>query len=320
MSSKEVRGVLHSISLLGLSRILVLGICAALVVAGSCGRKSVAERVREEFEAGQYREALFLIKHHFKKGGDRTPELLFLAGQSWLRLGIEAEADDAFAETYSTDSTWAPRIAQEFRAEALRSMEGGLEARGKRFLLQALNYDPGLDFGHCNAVAGELLLERRNYEGAVLHFERYLKDYPDTAGAAEVMLHLGSAYEGMEEIDKAIDHYHRFQDRYSKSRLKTTARWRIENLLYTKAEGLKSAGETDEAVVILGPLASSAQNPLVRERANFVMGEIFEEWGDLTRAISYYQEVINLNLGSSGRLVEKAKERIERIEISKSPK
>ena len=82
----------------------------------------------------------------------------------------------------------------------------------------------------------------------------------------------------------------------------------------------RAAGEMHTAAAVLEPLARSAQNPLVRERANFLLGEIFEEQGDLTRAISYYRQVINLNLGSSSRLVEKAKERIERIEISKSGK
>ena len=318
MNKIEVRRIRCSISLCVTVRMLPLCICSILVFAFSCGHQSVSERARKEYEAGQYREALFLIKHHFKKGGERTPELLFLAGRSWLRLSVEAEADDAFAEVYSSDSTWAPHIALEFRSEALRSMQRGLEAKGKRFLLQALNYDPDLDFGHCNAIAGELLLERRDYEGSVEHFERYLADYPDTAGAAQVMMHLGTAYEGKGDVDKAIEHYRIFQDRYSRSRLKTTASWRIENLLYAKAEDQRAAGETSSAIAVLEPLASSAQNPLVRERANFVLGEIFEEQGDLTRALSYYRHVINLNLGSSSRLVEKAKERIERIEISKS--
>jgi tetratricopeptide (TPR) repeat protein len=320
MSEIEVSGLRHSIFSRGQVPLFPLCVCAALVIVFSCSRETIADRAREEYERGQYREALFLIKHHFKKGGERSPELLFLAGQSWLRLGIEAEADDAFAEVYSSDSTWAPRIAQEFKSEALNSMERGLEARGERFLQQALNYDPHLDFGHCNAMAGELLLERGDYEGSVAHLERYLEEYPDTAGAAQVMMHLGTAYEGMGEIDKAIETYRLFERRYDKSRLKTTASWRIENLLYSKAEDRKAGGEMHEAAAILEPLAQAAQNPLVRERANFLLGEIYEEQGDMTRALSYYRQVINLNLGSSGRLVERAKERIERIEISKSIK
>ena len=34
-------------------------------------------------------------------------------------------------------------------------------------------------------------------------------------------------------------------------------------------------------------------------------------------AVRYYTEVVNLNLGSSGRLAEKAKERIESIEAER---
>ena len=44
---------------------------------------------------------------------------------------------------------------------------------------------------------------------------------------------------------------------------------------------------------------------------------MFEERGDIEKAIFYYTETIQINLGSSGRLVEKAKERIEKIDFSK---
>jgi len=44
---------------------------------------------------------------------------------------------------------------------------------------------------------------------------------------------------------------------------------------------------------------------------------LYEERYDYDRAVRFYREVINLNLGSSGRLVDRAKERIERIEKSR---
>ena len=78
-----------------------------------------------------------------------------------------------------------------------------------------------------------------------------------------------------------------------------------------------SGGDPEEAERILGDLAATAGNPLIREKANFLLAEIYESRADYNTAVKYYTEVINLNLGSSGRLVERAKERIERIEAER---
>lgn len=299
---------------------LLVFVClsAALAAAASCGKKSVLEEFEEEYAKGNYREAVFITRHHFRRGGDRTPELLFGTGRAMLRLGNEADAADYFAETYSIDSTWAPRIAEELRGEALSSFEQGLAARGRRFILQAIGYREEIDFGEHNATAGMLLLERRDYEGAVQYLGRYLADHPDTTGTAAVMLDLGSAYEGTGDALRAIELYTEFRERYPKSRLRSTATYRLESLLLESGEEMITGGAHDEARRILEQLATGGDNPLVREKANFLLGEIAEADLDVERALHYYREVVNLNLGSSGRLVERAKERIERLEGKRS--
>jgi TolA-binding protein len=231
-----------------------------------------------------------------------------------VKLGIEADARDYFAEIYSTDSTWAPRIAGVMSVEALSSLEKGQTAKGSRYILQAVDYDPSLDFGRHNALVGGLLLERRDYDGAIRFFSSYLEAYPDTAGAATVMMDLGSAYEGNGEALKAIELYRRFQQIYPKSKMKSTASWKLENLLLDSSVDLFKEGESEEAEGILTELAMTADNPIVKEKANFLLAEAFEARLDFGRAVYYYSEVINLNLGSSGRLAERAKERIVRIE------
>jgi len=294
-------------------------VCLAAVLAGifSCSEGTVLEKAEKEYSEGNYRETVFLVRHHFRRGGQRSPELLFLAGKALLRLGIEAEATDYFAEAYSADSTWADMIAQVMKKEALESLEKGLTSKGRRFILQAVNYEGRIDMGRYNAMAGEIFLDRKDYRGAAFYFERFLADHPDTAGAAEVMMNLGESYEGMGETVKAMEIYRLFQERYSKSRLVSTARWKLENLLLDSGEEMLTGGDREEARRILEELAAEASNPLVREKANFMLGEIYERMNDYRSAVRYYSEVVHLNLGSSGRLVEKAKERIVRIEEEK---
>jgi len=291
----------------------------AMAAGHSCGGKSVLEDAVKEYEAGRYRETIFIIRHHFRRGGERHPDLLFVAGQAYLRLGSEAEAEDAFAECFSKDSTKADAISDYFKQEAKKNIESGLSLKGKRFMRQAILYDRELDadFGFYNARAGDLMIEQKDYANAVRFYESFLDTYPDSSGAAEVMMSLGNAYEEMGETEKAIELYRRFYDRYPQSRLKTTVMWKLENLLYRMAEESYGEGELEEAENLLLNLASSASPPLVRERANFLLGEISEQKGDIGAALRYYREVVNLNLGSSGRLLERAKERIEVLEFAK---
>ncbi|MCK4549805.1 MAG: tetratricopeptide repeat protein [Candidatus Krumholzibacteria bacterium] len=294
---------------------LMLVMMAALAV--SCGSKSVLEQVEEEYAKGNYREGLYIARLHFRRGGERSPELLFLAGKSYMRLGIEAEASDSFAEVFSSDSTWAPMIAGVLKDEALESLEKGLTAKGSRFIIQAVNYDQDLDFGRYNGLAGDLMLDRKDYSRAIHYYTVFLEEYPDTVGAAVVMMDLGSAFEGHGDTLEAIQLYRDFQDRYPKSRMRSTAEWKLENLLLDSGKEMLSGGEPEEAERILGELASTAGNPLVREKANFLLAEIFESRSDFAKAVRYYTEVVNMNLGVSGRLAEKAKERIERIEAER---
>ena len=298
-------------------RLACLGLAVMTAAAASCGSKTVFEQAEEEYAKGNFREALYITRLHFRRGGERTPELLFLTGKSYMKLGIEAETSDSFAEVFSSDSTWAPMIAGVLRDEALESLEKGLTAKGSRFIIQAVIYGKDLDFGRFNGLAGDLMLDRKDYRGAIDYYTVFLGQYPDTAGAAVVMMDLGAAYEGQGDTLEAIQLFREFQDRYPESRMRSTARWKLENLLLDSGREMLSGGEPEEAERILGELAATAGNALVREKANFLLAEIYESRADYSMAVRHYTEVVNLNLGSSGRLVEKAKERIERIEAER---
>jgi tetratricopeptide (TPR) repeat protein len=295
----------------GAALLLVLVLLAPL----SCERESVLEKAKREYEAGRHREAVFLIRHYFKKGGERSADLLFLFGTAWLKTGSEAEAQSAFEECRKKDAARAPKIAQFLKGEAIEALKAGDAVRGKRMMTMALSFQSGLDFGPYNVVAGELYLDRREFDTAIDYLDRFLTQHPGSAQAAEAMIDLASAYEKKGDIDRAIERYQEFQESYPKSRLASNALWELENLLLREAETYYENGETAKAEPVFTNLASTADNRLVRERAHFLLGEICEKRGDATCAVRYYREVVNS--GSSGRLVERAKERIEKLEMPK---
>lgn len=299
----------------GMRRCAVPLLALVLIVSWGCGRESIADKAAKEFEAGRYREAVFMIRHHLKKGGEASAELLFIFGKAWLRTGSEAEAEAAFKDCRVKDVSYGPKIAKFLRDDAVLSLEAGDAARGKRMMLMALGFQSGLDFGQYDLVAGELYLDRREIDTAIGYLRKYLETYPEAPGAAQATIDLASAYERSGNTAEAISLYRRFQEKYPRSRLAGDALWELENLLLKEAESLYAAGSVNEAESLLVGLAPAAGSPLVKARTNFLLGEICEKRGNTREAVRYYREVVNS--GSSGRLVERAKERIEALEMAK---
>lgn len=299
---------------LAVARCLVSVVMLA-TLAASCGREPVLDKATKEYEAGRYREAVFLIRHSIKRGESPSAELQYLFGKAWLKSGSEAEAQTAFEDCRKQDASYSPKIARFLKDEAAASIAAADIPRGKRMIALALNFQSGLDFGEHNALVGKLALDRREFDRAISYLQKYLDAFPDAPGAAEAMIDLAAAYEGKGDTARAIEMYRRFQERYPRSRLASNALWEFENLLLKEAESLYRDGAASEAESLLAELAPSAGSPLVIERANFLLGEICEKRGDVSQAVRYYREVVNS--GSSGKLVQKAKENIERLEMPK---
>jgi TolA-binding protein len=296
--------------------ILDWAVLISLLVVVSCDGGSTYQKAQREFSNGHYNEAIYIIRHHFKSGGERSPQLLFLEGRALLRLGKETDAENTFAAACSIDTFMAHKVAQIYSDQALESFENGNMEKGKRFLRRALNYGEDIPLGKYDAIAGEMMLGSRRYERAIFYLNRYLQEYKDSTGTAEKMMELAEAYEGMGNIEESINIYRKLLDEYPKSRFNSTAQWNLEKLLYKEAINSYEEGDVLEARNMFMELVSTAGNKLIRGRSLFFLGEISEKEGNREKAIDYYRRIINLNLHSSGRMVEKAKERIEKLGLS----
>ncbi len=291
-----------------------LALFVAACAWSSCGKESILDKATAEYEAGRYQEAVFLIRHYLKKGGEESAPILLLAGKAWLKSGSEAEAEDSFTACVKKDPSLALQVAEFLKTEAMSSFASGDAGRGRRLMLDALGFKPGLDFGQFDNAAASVYLERKDFDSAIEYLNRYLTAYPKAGGSAEAMVNLAAAYEKKGDIERAISTYTRFQESFPKSRLASNALWELETLLLKEAESDRAGGSVGKADTILTNLAASASSPMVRERANFLLGEMSEERGDRQSAIRYYRQVVEL--GTTGRLVERAKESIERLQAS----
>jgi tetratricopeptide (TPR) repeat protein len=51
-------------------------------------------------------------------------------------------------------------------------------------------------------------------------------------------------------------------------------------------------------------------NPGLQQQSRFLLGETYEAMGELDKAYEQYQKVIQRDRGASGRIVERAREKI----------
>lgn len=285
--------------------------------AYSCsGKSSVMDDAKKYYNNGKYKDAIFVIKHYMRRGGEGTPGLFFIEGSSYLKLGMESQAIESFRSCYESDTTWAEKIAETIREEAVREFERGNYLKARRMAEQAVGFVPGIEFGRYDAIVGNLLLDKKMDDLAADYFERYIRNYPDTSGLSKVMFNLATAYANTGDTVRAVDVCREIINKYPKSTVKSNAKWMLENMLYARAESAFNSGEYDVSKLMLNEIIAETTNPVMKEKVYFLLGSAYEKMAEYKSAVRCYREVINLNLGSSSRLLEKAKERIEKLEAT----
>lgn len=284
----------------------------------SCANESVLEKAKREYESGEYRQAVLIVKHHIKKGGKREPELLFLAAKASLRSGSEAEAKSFFDTCIEIDSSYCDKVADHIREEAEAASKAKDENLCRRLVSLALEYRPRMDFGRLERVAAEILIDRKEYAEAIPHLEKFIAGRENDRASAEAFIDLASSYEKLGATERAIELYREFLNKYPRSALVSDALWELESILFREAELRFESGHRAEAESMLVDLASASSSPMVKERSCFLLGEICEGRGDTKAALGWYRAVAES--GSSARLVGRAKEKIEKLEIAKHRK
>jgi TolA-binding protein len=114
---------------------------------------------------------------------------------------------------------------------------------------------------------------------------------------------IGTPARARESLEKLLD-------RYPQGRFATQARWRLVNLLYEEGEKQFVMGNYQEAVAVINELLKRTDNPGMSQKSRFLMGESYERMGDFEQAYRQYKRIIDTDRGASGRIVERARQKI----------
>jgi len=291
-------------------------VCALLLVcvATGCSKrdKSLSD-VKEAFEGGDYTETVALCKYAIRRGWD-SAETYYYYGAALVELDRDYEGFSRLDEAVAKDMTLAPRIAAYVLERALETAKSGDRQKAALRMQKAAEYDPAVDLGPYRFLVADAYFAQKNYGRAAELYKGAIEAYPDTSMVQTAYFNMASCYAEMGWNAEARDAYDELLARFPRGEYKTEANWRVANLMYEDAEKQNELGNYEETVEIVKNLIEKTNNGGLLQKSHFLLGETYEAMGDFQAAYREYKGVIDVDRGASGRIVERAREKIAALE------
>lgn len=286
------------------------GVVALLVIVAACSRteKAVGE-IRAAFAREDYQEAMVLCERAIRRDV-RAADVYYYYGMSLLRSDRDYEAFRRFAEAVEVDSTFAGPIADDLTSNGKASAARG-DLRGAAARLRAAaDLQSSIRLGRYGFLVADLYYQERDFESAVKFYETVLREHPDTTAAEAAYFNLAQCHLSLGDTAAAADALEEQLDTFPRGPLSGRAEWKLENLLFTGAETAFAAGDYEKVIESMSELLARTSNVTLIQRARFLLGEAYEREGKYRGAYEQYKAIIREDRGASGRVVERAREKI----------
>jgi tetratricopeptide (TPR) repeat protein len=289
----------------------VLFFATGLFVCAGCSKeKKALATIRSEFSKQNYEEAMVLCEHALRND-IVDGEIYYFYGMSLLAVGRDYESFEHFDRAIRLDSSLATPIADHLGQKASESFSAGRSKKAAQQAKNAAELDPHADFGTLTYLVAEAYFKEGEFTKATHFYETALREYPDTAIAENAHFSLVESYLAVGDSTEAVHTLERQLASFPRGALADRAKWTLVNLLYEQARGEFDRGNYEAALEIGTELLERTNNVSLVQRARFVLGESHERMGNYTEAYQQYQAIINEDRGASGRIVERARAKIE---------
>ena len=291
--------------------VALLTVVPVTVVLGpgcSKEKKAVAE-IRDSFDAGEYRETVAFCRHAIRRGID-VPDVYLYHGKSLVLLNRDFEGFGKLDEAVGRDVTLAGPVALFLFDSGVDSFEKQRQTRAGARIQKAVEIDPSLDPGVYIYLVADQYYVAKDYSNAAAKYTNAVETYPDTAAAEKAYVNMAACYKELGMATRAQEALENLLDLYPHSRMATQARWDLVNILYDRGEKRFLSGHYEETIGIIAEVMTRTRNPGLRQKSRFLLGETYEAMGELDKAYEQYQKVIQRDRGASGRIVERAREKI----------
>jgi outer membrane protein assembly factor BamD len=164
-----------------------------------------------------------------------------------------------------------------------------------------------------------------DYSQGVIEYEYLIRNFPESSFVDKAHYQLGVAhyrqspphYLDQTDTEKAIEVFKNFLTQFPESKYVPE----VENFLFLSKEKLakktlengrlyRKRKEYSSAIIYLQSLLHDYSDSKYRREATYLLGECFELMGDKEEALRIFRELLN----GEDRFVEKAKEKIEKLE------
>jgi tetratricopeptide (TPR) repeat protein len=295
-----------------LGRCALLCLLTVMIGNGCSEKKKALAEIREAFSQMNYEETMVLCQHALRKD-IRDGEVYYYFGLSLLETGRDYEAFRRFEDAVAADSTMRSDIAERLLIKGRQAFGKGDKKRAADRLRFAADFDRGVELGSFKYLVADAYFGERGFNRAAVMYSSAIDERPDTAAAEVAYFNLSECYVALGDSAEALQALEVLLERFPKGDLAGRARWKLVNLLYEHAKSEFARGEYEVVVEEINALLARATNVSLVQRARFLLGEAYEHLEDYSRAYEQYKTIIEQDRGASGRIVERAREKINAL-------
>jgi tetratricopeptide (TPR) repeat protein len=298
-----------------LGSLLVLWSAAILLASGCSEKRKALGEIRASYAQKNYEETTLLCQRALRKNIN-DGEVYYYYGLSLIELGRDYEGFARFQDGVAVDSTMGPRVASHLLAKGRESLDRGDAKRASTRLRFAADLDAELALGTLKYLVAEAYFGEREFERAAAMYSKALAERPDTAAAEAAYFNLAECYVALGDSARALATLDRLVKRFPAGSQASEAQWKLVNLLYEHAASEFSRGNYEVVVEEIRTLLTRTTNVSLLQRARFLLGEAYERLEDYPSAYEQYKTIIDQDRGASGRIVERARQKINALRDS----
>lgn len=278
---------------------------------GACSREGKAiKEIEKEFERKNHKEVVFLCQHAIDDNIESGP-VYYYCGLSLLALGRDFEAFDHLEHAVMLDTTNALPIARRLLQAGESDFEDGRTRRAAQRMMEAAKIDSSLDLGAYAYLVADQYYHDRDFPEAAYFYERGFEIRPDTSIAEESLMRLAKSYARIDSVELAEAAYSKLVDLFPHGDYANDARYNLASSMLDRAGHQLELGNFEDVLSIAEELLDITKNVTLMQNARFLMGEAFEGLSDYDAALEQYKLIIQYDRGSSGSVVNKARDKIE---------
>ena len=281
-----------------------------LLLGSGCSReKKAIDEIRGAFEAEEYQETIANCRHAIRKG-ITSPDVYYYYGASLVSLNRDFEGFRQLEEAVRGNPALSSGTAKYLFDGGEQSYRKRLRSKAAKRMQKAIEIDPALDLGPYLYLVADAYFGDNDYERATQCYSKALAEIPDTTAAEQAYLNMASAYVELGAPARAMESLEQMLKVFPDGHEANQARWRLVNLMYEQGEKQFLLGNHEEAVEVISELLSITRNPGLSKKSRFLLGETYERMGEFELAYHEYRKIIESDRGASGRIVERAKQKI----------